>query len=642
VRDYVTAIGKLPYGISSWRVAALARWRLLLVQQLRPISDTEINLLSMALAQLRARPWLELAGGGVLSLPIPANGVTTSVATIHDGSANLTALVDGSLIEVRGPADGAQIDVTLSAAPGAGSRTDLIYMEVARETVQPSAATEAASITVHRRGNVANTSGLSNDLQSAGVGAETSRRVQLRYRIKVAAGAATLSDLAADGYTWTADAEHPGQWTLGDGSALAGQTLGTVDGVRRAIPLATVARTAGQTTIASSAITVVARRVSLQSDAHTVDGYHATPTATANMLLPLDGSGKYPSGVFTGLAGSATDVDTVDTFHASATPTASKLLPLDGSGKFPVGVLKTGTGNGLDADTVDTFHASATPTASKLLPLNGSGKYPVGVLKTGSGNLLDADSVDGFGANATPTASTLLPLDGSGKFPVGALKTGAGNLLDADSVDGFGANATPTASTLLPLDGSGKFPVGVLKTGTGNGLDADTVDGNHAAALAAAVHTHGALLTGPTLEVSSDATGSIASGNTYSNNTRKVFPTSGAGSTSKKHYYYIVFTTTFHFDTTPGAAPIGYLFWSTAATAVAASGAIIAGATNLSYQSGRQTAAMQSITLYAAGALSELLTIGGQSQVIWLALNFSGGGTLYVDHWRYSIVHWLG
>jgi len=601
VRDYVTAIGKLPYGISSWRVAALARWRLLLVQQLRPISDTEINLLSMALAQLRARPWLELAGGGVLSLPIPANGVTTSVATIHDGSANLTALVDGSLIEVRGPADGAQIDVTLSAAPGAGSRTDLIYMEVARETVQPSAATEAASITVHRRGNVANTSGLSNDLQSAGVGAETSRRVQLRYRIKVAAGAATLSDLAADGYTWTADAEHPGQWTLGDGSALAGQTLGTVDGVRRAIPLATVARTAGQTTIASSAITVVARRVSLQSDAHTVDGYHATPTATANMLLPLDGSGKYPSGVFTGLAGSATDVDTVDTFHASATPTASKLLPLDGSGKFPVGVLKTGTGNGLDADTVDTFHASATPTASKLLPLNGSGKYPVGVLKTGSGNLLDADSVDGFGANATPTASTL-----------------------------------------LPLDGSGKFPVGVLKTGTGNGLDADTVDGNHAAALAAAVHTHGALLTGPTLEVSSDATGSIASGNTYSNNTRKVFPTSGAGSTSKKHYYYIVFTTTFHFDTTPGAAPIGYLFWSTAATAVAASGAIIAGATNLSYQSGRQTAAMQSITLYAAGALSELLTIGGQSQVIWLALNFSGGGTLYVDHWRYSIVHWLG
>ncbi len=61
------------------------------------------------------------------------------------------------------------------------------------------------------------------------------------------------------------------------------------------------------------------------------------------------------------------DADTVDGIHASATATANKLLALNASSKLPASI----TG---DSDNVDSFHASATPTANYLLVLNGSAK----------------------------------------------------------------------------------------------------------------------------------------------------------------------------------------------------------------------------------------------------------------------------
>jgi hypothetical protein len=67
---------------------------------------------------------------------------------------------------------------------------------------------------------------------------------------------------------------------------------------------------------------------------------------------------------YLGKTATAVDSDKVDGYHASSTPTANSLLPLNASAKFPVSVITQGSGSGLDADTVDGYHASAFASAS--------------------------------------------------------------------------------------------------------------------------------------------------------------------------------------------------------------------------------------------------------------------------------------
>jgi len=74
----------------------------------------------------------------------------------------------------------------------------------------------------------------------------------------------------------------------------------------------------------------------------------------------------------------ADEADTVDSYHANSTPTANTLLPLDGSAKFPNSVLYTGSGNGLDADKVDGADATATPTADSIPIAGADGKLASG------------------------------------------------------------------------------------------------------------------------------------------------------------------------------------------------------------------------------------------------------------------------
>jgi len=505
-------------GVSGLLAVQDRAWESVLFQQGKRPVDSELNLLQQVVGEATRILLKGLMGSGAASSWSPATNATANTIKLHQGPNLMPLIVDGRLVQVGDPDAANALIATLSAPPGGGTRDDLVFVEVWYEEVQPTAAPESVSSTVYKLGGVGNAT-IANDLIVID-GAESTRRIQCRWRLRVVDGivkatypngmnaptvlaqGGTGAPVAAK--TFTQETLDSGLWTAGDGSQGAGAALKCVDGYVYAIPIAWIARAAGVTAIPTNAITMLARTIQVVN-ADTVDGYHANPTATANMLLPLDGSGKYPSSVIP----STIDADTVDTFHASATPTASKLLPLDGSGKFPNSVLPTGSGNGLDADKVDGFNASSTPTASTLLPLDGSGKFPNSVLPTGAGNGLDADKVDGFNASSTPTASTLLPLDGSGKFPNSVLPTGAGNGLDADKVDGFNASSTPTASTLLPLDGSGKFPNSVLPTGAGNGLDADLLDGQHAASFAAAVHLHS--LVAPT----SQAASATSCGTTY-------------------------------------------------------------------------------------------------------------------------------
>jgi len=464
-------------GVSGLLAVQDRAWESVLFQQGKRPVDSELNLLQQVVGEATRILLKGLMGSGAASSWSPATNATANTIKLHQGPNLMPLIVDGRLVQVGDPDAANALIATLSAPPGGGTRDDLVFVEVWYEEVQPTAAPESVSSTVYKLGGVGNAT-IANDLIVID-GAESTRRIQCRWRLRVVDGivkatypngmnaptvlaqGGTGAPVAAK--TFTQETLDSGLWTAGDGSQGAGAALKCVDGYVYAIPIAWIARAAGVTAIPTNAITMLARTIQVVN-ADTVDGYHANPTATANMLLPLDGSGKYPSSV----------------------------IP-----------------STIDADTVDTFHASATPTASKLLPLDGSGKFPNSVLPTGSGNGLDADKVDGFNASSTPTASTLLPLDGSGKFPNSVLPTGAGNGLDADKVDGFNASSTPTASTLLPLDGSGKFPNSVLPTGAGNGLDADLLDGQHAASFAAAVHLHS--LVAPT----SQAASATSCGTTY-------------------------------------------------------------------------------------------------------------------------------
>ncbi len=69
---------------------------------------------------------------------------------------------------------------------------------------------------------------------------------------------------------------------------------------------------------------------------------------------PGNADGNIP--VSNGTLCSNLNADMVDGIHASTTATANYLFPLDSNVKVPNGQLYTGTGNGLDADMVDGYH----------------------------------------------------------------------------------------------------------------------------------------------------------------------------------------------------------------------------------------------------------------------------------------------
>jgi hypothetical protein len=84
------------------------------------------------------------------------------------------------------------------------------------------------------------------------------------------------------------------------------------------------------------------------------------------LLTPRQEIGAVPYALYALDAPSSTDADTVDSFHANTTPTANTLLPLNGSAKFPLSVLSTGAGSGLDADLLDSQHGAFYRDASNL------------------------------------------------------------------------------------------------------------------------------------------------------------------------------------------------------------------------------------------------------------------------------------
>lgn len=168
------------------------------------------------------------------------------------------------------------------------------------------------------------------------------------------------------------------------------------------------------------------------------------------------------------IVGGTGNADTVDGFHASATATANKLLALNGDGELPCSI--TGRANG-GAD-IQTFNESSTWTK----PANGSVAF-IECIGGGGGGGDDIGSGPGGGGGGGSYSSILLPLStlttnvtvtvGSG----GAVETDGGNSYFGGYLIAYGGghgvfNGTPSSLGTGGGGGSGGA-TGLVGGGTG-------------------------------------------------------------------------------------------------------------------------------------------------------------------------------
>jgi len=278
-------------------------WAAVIWQKGKPPLDAELNLMS-ASEQERLRQYVAgLMPSGFLMDPtraqldfkfnkLWANHFHLGVPRGATGSldANETqpivwANVNGWIIPVAGT------DITEAAAvhnviklyppPGSDARTDFVFLEAWSSTVQPNPSTlnKPTVATIWKYGNVKHGgTNLTDDLEDPTVGSETTKRVQVQYRLRVygsglgggagvnlavhpdglgdpnilGQGANTTAPVA--GMTWVNMRESLGDtslWRAGDGDP--NNALGTIDGYTYAIPICAVFRRNSQTYISAKA-----------------------------------------------------------------------------------------------------------------------------------------------------------------------------------------------------------------------------------------------------------------------------------------------------------------------------------------------------------------------------------------------------
>jgi len=145
-----------------------------------------------------------------------------------------------------------EIAVIGEPSPQVGYREDLVFLEVWQQLIE-------TDDSVPRHGFVQSAlENNENDLIDPDLEIETSKRVQLRYRIRWIKGVDFVSyrnglghpacfakgSLGEDNtnYTFTQSPTDPGLWTSGDGSLQSQEDLGTVDGFVYAMPIARIHR----------------------------------------------------------------------------------------------------------------------------------------------------------------------------------------------------------------------------------------------------------------------------------------------------------------------------------------------------------------------------------------------------------------
>lgn len=193
------------------------------------------------------------------------------------------ANVNGWIIPVAGTditdAAGVHNVVKLYPPPESDGRVDLVFLEAWATLVQPNPSTvnKPSASTVWKYGNVKHGgTNLADDLEDPAVGAETTKRVQVQYRIRVfgeGIGQGAGVNLAVhpdgltdpnvlgqgaaaapvSGYQWKNMREElgdPSLWRAGTGDANSVEALGTLDGYTYAIPICAIFRRASETYVA--------------------------------------------------------------------------------------------------------------------------------------------------------------------------------------------------------------------------------------------------------------------------------------------------------------------------------------------------------------------------------------------------------
>jgi len=222
-------------------------------QQAKPAMDSELNLSQQIQNKARADILRALLSPGLLSLTT-TTGVTDRRNALRISGA--VANVNGWLVYLNGQnRSDAMSDIVFPVAPNSGSREDLAFVEVWFEEVAPSGSPEDDDENVYRYGGIASGT-LANDLLDSVAGAETTRRIQLRWNIR------TVTDVNFTNYpkgvdngdrvkaragarsdtNYTFGSVGNGLYRAGDGSEEACSTLKCVDGYVYALPLFRVHR----------------------------------------------------------------------------------------------------------------------------------------------------------------------------------------------------------------------------------------------------------------------------------------------------------------------------------------------------------------------------------------------------------------
>lgn len=256
-------------------------WETTVYQSGKPVLDKELNLIQdteqdMEL-RLRRRSmpsgWIsdDFLGTSDMTGPIYTLSAVANELRIPQ---DLRAHVNGWLVRVANTGSNTENKLSLGAGPaGAGAkRTDLVILEVWRRLISASPSTvgksPAARIWLNGNVKIAGADDLTlnfvDDILDGAVGSETTKRVQIQYRLRVIQGVdifaytqgiadpvvvansvppnAATPDGSATVFNYVNQSSvgDPGLWVAGDGNPA--NTLGTVDGYMYAIPLMAVIR----------------------------------------------------------------------------------------------------------------------------------------------------------------------------------------------------------------------------------------------------------------------------------------------------------------------------------------------------------------------------------------------------------------
>lgn len=222
-------------------------------EQAKPLLDSELNLLQQSQNKWRADLIRALLSNGFLSLDTITD-VNSPRNTLR--IANATANVNGWVLTFAGAnRTDSYSDIIFPAPPNNGTREDLAFAEVWFEEVAPTGSKEDDDEHVYRNGGV-QAGEVTNDIKDTVAGAETSRRIQLRWRLRAVADVnfanhpAGIDDTAIVkaqggaeapvGYAFSKLAD--GFYRAGDGSTAACASLQCVDGYVYGLPLFQVHR----------------------------------------------------------------------------------------------------------------------------------------------------------------------------------------------------------------------------------------------------------------------------------------------------------------------------------------------------------------------------------------------------------------